>query len=78
MDTEAFTNSTLKVLNNRGTKSEVVVLRSSRFSAIACSYETYKAKLLGPCAARAMNHLVPQDELARVGSPHEDIFPEEW
>ncbi|KAG5629900.1 hypothetical protein H5410_001617, partial [Solanum commersonii] len=44
-----------------------------RFSAIACSYETYKAKLLGPCTARAMNHLVPQDELAR-GALDEDIF----
>ncbi|KAG5571116.1 hypothetical protein H5410_060882 [Solanum commersonii] len=53
-----------------------------RFSAIACSYETYKAKLLGPCAARAMNHLVPQDELAQAGLSDEDIFAgrvtDEW
>ncbi|KAG5612156.1 hypothetical protein H5410_023437, partial [Solanum commersonii] len=53
-----------------------------KFSAIACSYETYKAKLLGPCAARAMNHLVPQDELAQAGLSDEDIFAgrvtDEW
>ncbi|KAG5632163.1 hypothetical protein H5410_003880, partial [Solanum commersonii] len=41
--------------------------------AIACSYETYKAKLLGVCGA-AMNHLVPQDELARGGSQMKTFF----
>ncbi|KAG5608363.1 hypothetical protein H5410_019644 [Solanum commersonii] len=48
--------------------------------AIACSYETYKAKLLRH--KDAMNHLVPQDELAQAGLSDEDIFAgrvtDEW